>query len=811
MPPAPPQHPSEQVLRDYGLGKLDAAAAEAAHRHLEGCESCRRRVSEQSADSFLDRLREQRPEASRGGGPPSAEELPPGLADHPDYEVRKELGRGGMGVVYLAHNRLMGRDEVLKVMSADLATRAGVSDRFFREIRAVARLRHPNIVAAYSAVRLGDSLAFAMEYVPGLDLARMVKIKGPLPVAHACRFAHQAALGLQHAHEAGLIHRDVKPSNLILSHDGDRATVKVLDFGLTKGAGEKVDGALTQSGQALGTPDYIAPEQILDAAAADIRSDVYSLGATLFFLLAGRPPFRAKSLYDLYQAHISRLPDPMDQVRPDVPAELAALVAKMMAKDPDARFQTPKEVAQALAPFFKGRNASDRTSAGVDRARVASTIGEAQVSIPATRGPAPGGTAASNIPAPPLPDEPPSAEVETSGGSRRGLMATAGVGALLGAFAIAWLLGVFRAKTSEGTLVLRNLPEGAEVSIDGERFAFTWPGLDQPLEIRAVPGEKRLEVTKGGFTAFATDLSLKPEGREEVSIRLEPLAGAPATSSAAPGDLLKVGSVWKGEQLVEKPSPRRVEMALKIESRDGDEFRGTVDFMNGFTAEARGTISTGGAIEWGGARVLTWPSDAAEDKKAMVLEALPRYKVAGTVSVADRAIQATLNHPGHPSGGDVSGAVRLQLSDEGEAARAAGPTSDAAPGDVLKVGSVWKGEHVLERPTSRRLDMTLKIDSRDGEGFGGVVTFTKGWSAAVLGTISGDGAIRWSYTRIISWGTDATEARKKQGRPDLDQYRATGWLSVADRTIRCGFERPGPAEGEKAGGTIRLELSEGGG
>ena len=140
----------------------------------------------------------------------------------PDYEIKRELGRGGMGVVYLAHNTLMGRDEVLKVMGRQIMERPGVLERFLREIRAVAKLRHPNIVTAYSAIRLGESIVFAMEYVDGLDLSRLVKTKGPMPVAHACLFIHQAALGLQHAHEEGLVHRDIKPHNLMLSRKGTR-------------------------------------------------------------------------------------------------------------------------------------------------------------------------------------------------------------------------------------------------------------------------------------------------------------------------------------------------------------------------------------------------------------------------------------------------------------------------------------------------------------------------------------------------------------------------------------------------------------
>src|SRR5207248_3613337 len=158
--------------------------------------------------------------------PPATSTLPPGLADHPDYQILRELGQGGMGVVYLAQNMLMGRVEVLKVVSGHLMNRRGVQDRFLAEIRNAAKLHHPNVVTAYAALRLGESLVLAMEYVEGLDRAKLVKAKGTLPVAHACNYVHQAALGLQHAHEHGMVHRDIKPSNLMLSRQGNRALVK---------------------------------------------------------------------------------------------------------------------------------------------------------------------------------------------------------------------------------------------------------------------------------------------------------------------------------------------------------------------------------------------------------------------------------------------------------------------------------------------------------------------------------------------------------------------------------------------------------
>ncbi len=425
-------HPTDQILQSYGLGKLDDQSAESVSEHLDSCPDCQRRVAEMSSDTFLGKLQnaQGRPNqaagglsqlgvSTTGGGSavrvePAKETLPPGLAEHPDYEIKRELGRGGMGVVYLAHNTLMGRDEVLKVMSRQIIERPGVLERFLREIRAVASLRHPNIVTAFHAARIGDSIVFAMEYVDGLDLSRMVKAKGPLPVSHACNFAYQAALGLQHAHEEGLVHRDIKPGNLMLARKGDKATIKILDFGLAKVTREeKVDGSLTSEGQALGTPDFMAPEQILDAQSADIRADIYSVGATLYYLLTGRPPFQANSLYDMYQAHISRDPDPLNFIRPEVPAKLAALVAKMMAKDPSRRFQTPGEATQALAPFFKRGNvgfkvieqkdsAQDEKGSSLGTGNAGFKVVQRRVTPPPLPVGSQQGTAAVNVPTAPL-------------------------------------------------------------------------------------------------------------------------------------------------------------------------------------------------------------------------------------------------------------------------------------------------------------------------------------------------------------------------------------------------------------------------
>ena len=555
-------HLTEQAIEAYGLGRLDATTAEDVHRHLEVCETCRCRVAEVTSDSFLGRLRDARKptEVSTAaaysrpadtinliweepaGSPPPADTIPPGLADHPDYQIKRELGRGGMGVVYLAHHAMMGRDEVLKVMGSHVVGKRGVLERFQNEIRAVAKFRHPNIVAAYTAFRIEGGLVFAMEYVEGLDLSRLVKIKGPLPVAHAAYFAHQVALGLQHALDRGTIHRDIKPHNLMLTHEGKNRIVKVLDFGLAKASREeKVDSALTREGQALGTPDYIAPEQILDAATVDTRADIYSLGGTLFFLLTGRPPFKASSLYDLYQAHISRDADPLNLIRSEIPSELAALVAKMMAKAPERRFQTPGEVARALTPFFKGGKAeagqsregptlADESQAPTETSRATSTTTEGSTPPPQPVGHEVGEHRteelwASLITLDGKGQSEDAAPLVAKGASRsldRKWPAIAASVLLVGLI-VAWGAGAFKVKTREGVIVLEGLPAQAEVLVDGEKLTIHLPEGGSPLEITVPAGQRKLRVQKAGFAAFGEEVSVASGEKKAISIRLDPL------------------------------------------------------------------------------------------------------------------------------------------------------------------------------------------------------------------------------------------------------------------------------------------------
>ena len=272
------------------------------------------------------------------------------------YVLLERLGEGGVGQVFKAHHQKLDRVVAVKVIRKDLLADAEVIGRFYREMEMVGQLSHPNIVQAYDAGPVGTTHVLVMEYVEGTDLARQVGRHGPLPVAEACDYIRQAACGLAHAHERGLIHRDIKPSNLLLAQSSGMPSVgviKILDMGLARLQwtvnGEATNLTTPVGAAVIGTPDYLAPEQALDFHAADIRSDIYSLGCTFYYLLTGQPPFPGGTLTEKLLRHQQADPPPVDQQRPEVPPALAAVLMQMLAKRPQARYQTPAEVAQTLA------------------------------------------------------------------------------------------------------------------------------------------------------------------------------------------------------------------------------------------------------------------------------------------------------------------------------------------------------------------------------------------------------------------------------------------------------------------------------
>jgi serine/threonine protein kinase len=270
------------------------------------------------------------------------------------YVILEPIGEGGMGEVFKAHHGPMRRIVALKVIRKELLAKPEAVRRFYREARAAAQLKHPNIVLAYDAGEVGDTHVFAMEWVDGIDLSRAVKDSGPLSSLQACDYIRQAALGLQCAHQAGIVHRDIKPANLLLTRAGP-PTVKILDLGLAR-LQEPSEGeqTLTREGSVLGTPAYIAPEQSINSRNADPRSDLYSLGCTLYFLLTGRPPFSGETATETMLLHHLHEAAALESLRPDVPADVCAVARKLMAKRPEDRFQSAGDLVQALDCIWRG-------------------------------------------------------------------------------------------------------------------------------------------------------------------------------------------------------------------------------------------------------------------------------------------------------------------------------------------------------------------------------------------------------------------------------------------------------------------------
>ncbi len=274
------------------------------------------------------------------------------------YVILAEVGRGGMGRVYRARHRTMDRVVALKVLAPALTRAERACELFLREVRAAARLVHPNIVTAFDASRSGDRYYLVLEYVDGPNLEQLVREQGPLAVGQACDFVRQAAHGLQCAHHTGLVHRDIKPANLLLQLRGQAGAaglVKVSDFGLARLQDREVEDRpgtiVTRPNTVMGTPDFLSPEQARNLHDTDIRSDLYSLGCTFYFLLTGEVPFPGGTSLEKLIRHNTEEPEPVERRRPEVPPEVVAVVRRLMAKAPGQRFQAPAELARALEPF----------------------------------------------------------------------------------------------------------------------------------------------------------------------------------------------------------------------------------------------------------------------------------------------------------------------------------------------------------------------------------------------------------------------------------------------------------------------------
>lgn len=369
--------PTTDRLNAFVLGQLLDQESDELYGHLASCDSCQQQLEEGGSfsDSFVGQFKSETDQENHSSEPallqatdraknllellqrPSNDtgnEFPAGPvpASIGEYEIQQVLGHGGMGTVYLARHTKLGRQVALKILSRHRLADPKMQGRFSAEMKAVGRMNHPNIVAAHDAREIDGVAVLVTEYIDGLNVGAIIRRTGPLSVANAAQIASQVANALAAIDQAEMVHRDIKPSNIMISRDG---AVKLLDLGLARlqaTEGQHLDH--TATGHALGTVDYIAPEQVNDGRNVDIRADIYAFGCTLFKMLTGRPVFDDSGYptsFAKMTAHVQTAPPTVSQFNNNIPQPLATFVSQMLEKDPARCPQTPDAVMNRLAPY----------------------------------------------------------------------------------------------------------------------------------------------------------------------------------------------------------------------------------------------------------------------------------------------------------------------------------------------------------------------------------------------------------------------------------------------------------------------------
>ena len=453
-----------------------------------------------------------------------------------NYIVLDKLGQGGMGTVLKAEHRRMERIVAIKVLSPAVVKKPDALLRFQREVKMAARLEHPNIVTAYDADEAGGVHFLVMQYVDGVDLANLVNQQGTLPVDQAVSCILQAARGLDYAHRQAVIHRDVKPSNLLIDQEG---TVKVLDMGLARiDVGADEQDQLTLSGQIMGTVDYMAPEQALDTRAADARADIYSLGATLWFLLTGRAMYQGETIMQKLRAHeCSPIPSLAQYCRGVTP-ELETIYRTMVAKRPQQRYQTMGEVVSVLENCLANLPVTSPSAQG-GRSPLRPSASQASLNLASVS--RTGATTRSQPPQVPVQANTvyqPS-EVDTDPNTHDAITRPSVLTrtlqhvptwysrgrnvylALSGGFAVLLAVLVLYVPSKHGTIRVEIGDPQIQVAIKGTDIVFSQAG--GPQDITLSPGDKTLVVKRGDFTFETNDFTLRKD--ETVAIRVQLLDG----------------------------------------------------------------------------------------------------------------------------------------------------------------------------------------------------------------------------------------------------------------------------------------------
>ena len=501
-----------------------------------------------------------------------------------DYVVLDRIGQGGMGQVFKARHKVMKRVVALKTLPAAATNSERAVQRFHREVEVAARLSHPNIVTAYDAGESHGLHYLVMEHVDGDDLATVVKQRGRLTVKTVIDYILQAAKGLEYAHKQKVIHRDIKPSNLLLDREG---TIKVLDMGLARlnqamGPDQSEQETLTGTGQVMGTIDFMPPEQAENTKQADERSDIYSLGCTLYYLLTGEAIYHGDTTVMKILAHRETEIPSLRRELPEVSEQLDAIYQKMVAKKPDDRYGSMAEVIAELEKCASPPEEIPETATFEGITPRGKLAGDQTLDL--------------NMPVISPVDEfrkaRPKKAKKVKLEKKHIIFGSIAVGVLL----ILGLLGVvFSMQTPEGTLIVEVNQANAEISVDDGKVTLKSPSDSEPVEVEVAEGKHTLKITKGGFHTFAREFEITSGGEEVIRVTLVPLE----------------------KEVVAKPRPAPVSQPVAVSSSEGNwalEFDGTDDhvFVRGgrpIQAESPLTVEC-----W-----LTFPSDPPS-KHSVVFE-----------------------------------------------------------------------------------------------------------------------------------------------------------------------------------------------
>lgn len=480
------KHPTESQLNVYSSGHGTESFRAAIEKHVQSCRNCLE-LLQPAQEARIPNFSDSDSVSSISEVQPILKDLPAGLMHHPQYAIERELGRGGMGIVYLVRHKLTGRREALKVLMPSLVERHDIRIRFIREIQAAAQLDHPNICRTLNAFQDGELLGLVMEYLPGSDLAQVVNKYGPLSVRTACSLAIQLCEGLQHACGKGMIHRDIKPGNLMVDKTPQGLRLKILDFGLARGLIDQSPDQkdLTVDGRVLGTPEFMSPEQAISPSNVDIRSDLYSVGCTLYFMLSGSPPFQGETMFSIIQSHIGKPATPLPAINPKIPESLWAIVSSLLQKDPSLRPNSPADVARLLTPFV--------TSAT-----------EPQQSKPPTR------VKSNDVTADPLTNFTRPILVHRRKQKRQKSSFASWVPIFLPTIAMLVAAVFFRAEIltewkrlsgpGSSLIMIEQMPADADIWINDQKTSFARPNANSPAQITALPGTYKISVKRRGET-----------------------------------------------------------------------------------------------------------------------------------------------------------------------------------------------------------------------------------------------------------------------------------------------------------------------